>query len=113
MSLLLLGLCHGFHTKPRQVGTNTFTDNQVLIEVEQINQYGIPEVKTVVVKLSKAHMEQGMNHLWDQQKGKTVAVPVFVAPWASKAGNAGFDLFLAGDGKPEQLQRLQPVKAAS
>lgn len=113
MSLVLLGLCHGFHTKSRQFNDNTFVDNQILIEVEQLNQYGIAEVKTVVVKLSKAHMEQGIQHLWDQHKGKTVAVPVFVSPWASKAGNAGFDLILSGDGKPEQLQRVQSVKAAS
>lgn len=113
MSLVLLGLCHGFHSNTRQFNGNTFVDNQVLVEVEQTNRYGIAEVKTVPVKISKAHMEQGIQHLWDQQKGKTVAVPVFVAPWASKSGNAGFDFILAGDGKPEQLQRLQPVKAAS
>ncbi|MDG9858487.1 hypothetical protein N7403_31945 [Pseudomonas nitroreducens] len=113
MSLVLLGLCHGFHSNKREFNGNTFIDNQVLIEIEQTNRYGIAEVKTVAVKLSKAHIEQGIQHLWDQQKGKTVAVPVFVSPWASKAGNAGYDLILSGDGKPEQLQRVQPVKAAS
>lgn len=114
MSLVLLGLCHGFHTHTRIHGQNTFVDNQILVEIEQQNQYGIPEVKTVAVKVSKKHMEQGINHLWDQLKGKTVSVPVFVAPWSSKAGNAGYDLILSGDGKPEQVQRIPaPVKQAS
>lgn len=45
-------------------------------------------------------MDQGIQHIWNQNKGKTVSVPVFVSAWASKAGNAGFDLYLSGDGKP-------------
>ncbi|MCY1279467.1 hypothetical protein D9M68_328010 [compost metagenome] len=112
MSLILIGLCHGFHTHTREFNGNKFVDNQVLVEIEQQNQYGIAEVKTVAVKVSKKHMEQGINHLWDQLKGKTVAVPVFVAPWASKSGNTGFDLILSGDGKPEQIQRIQTKPAA-
>lgn len=113
MSLVLLGLCHGFHTNTRQMGTNVFVDNSVLIEVEQQNQFGIAEVKTVQVKLSKKHMEQGIEKLWHQFKGKTVSVPVFVGAWASKAGNAGFDLWLSGDGKPMNVQQIKPVQAAS
>ena len=112
MSLVLLGLCHGFHQHKRTVGNNEFTDNQVLIEVEQVNQFGIPEVKTVAVKLSKRHVEGGVQHLWGQMKGKQVAVPVFVGPWASKAGNAGFDLWLSGEGKPLNIQQVQPVNKA-
>lgn len=112
--LVLLGLCHGFNAHTRQHGQNTFTDNNVLVEVEQLNQYGLPEVKTVAVKLSKKHMEQGFNNVWDQLKGKQVAIPVFVGAWASKAGNAGHDLWLAGDGKPMNIQQVkEPVRAAS
>lgn len=114
MSLVLLGLCHGYNCNTRQVGQNTFTDHQVLIEVEQINQFGIPEVKTVAVKLSKKHMEQGLNNVWNQLKGKGVSIPVFVGAWASKAGNAGYDLWLSGDGKPLNLQLIkQPAAAAA
>ena len=111
--LVLVGLCHGFKTTQRTVGANEFTDNQVLIEVQQENQYGIPEVKTVAVKLSKKHMLSGLNHVWDQLKGKQVSVPVFVTAWASKAGNAGHDLWLSGDGKPVNMQLAAPVRAAS
>lgn len=111
--LALIGLCHGFNTNTRQVGQNTFTDNQVLIEVEQTNQYGLPEVKTVAVKLSKKHMELGMNNVWNQLKGKQVSVPVFVGAWASKAGNAGYDLWLSGDGKPLNIQLVKAVQQAS
>lgn len=113
MSLLLIGLCHGFNSNTRTMGTNTFTDNQVLVEVEQLNQYGIAEVKTIAVKLSKKHMETGVNNVWNQLKGKQVSVPVFVGAWASKAGNAGFDLWLSGDGKPMNVQLVKPVQAAS
>jgi len=113
MSLVLLGLCHGFHTNTRTVGANTFVDNQVLVEVEQLNQYGIAEVKTIAVKLSKKHVEQGMGNVWNQYKGKTVAVPVFIGAWASKAGNAGFDHWLAGDGKPMNVQAIKPPVAAA
>lgn len=114
MSLVLIGLCHGFHTNTRVHGQNTFVDNQVLIEVEQTNQYGIAEVKTIAVKLSKRHMEQGANNVWNQHKGKQVSVPVFVGAWASKnSGNAGFDLYLSGDGKPVPVQLMKPVQQAS
>ena len=113
MSLVLLGLCHGYHSNQRTVGQNQFTDHVVLVEVEQLNQFGIPEVKTVQVKLSKKHMEQGLNNAWNQLKGKTVSVPVFVGAWASKAGNPGYDLWLAGDGKPLNIQAVKPVAAAS
>ncbi|AOE85555.1 DNA-binding protein [Pseudomonas sp. TCU-HL1] len=111
MSLVQIGLCHGFNSSTRTVGQNQFTDNQILLEVEDVNRYGIAERKTVVVKISKALMEKGINHVWDQLKGKQVAVPVFVATWASKSGNAGHDLFLSGDGKPLNLQ-LKPAVAA-
>lgn len=111
--LALIGLCRGFHTNTRTVGTNTFIDNSVLIEVEQANQYGLNETKTIAVKLSKKHMESGMNNLWGQYNGKQVSVPVFVSAWASKSGNAGFDYWLSGDGKPLNLQLAPaPVKAA-
>jgi hypothetical protein len=113
MALVLLGLCHGYNSNQRQVGDKSFTDHQILVEVEQLNQYGIPEVKTIAVKLSKKHMEQGLNNAWNQLKGKTVSVPVFVGAWASKAGNAGYDLWLAGDGKPLNIQAIKPVAAAS
>jgi hypothetical protein len=111
--LALIGLCHGFNTNTRTVGQNTFTDNQVLIEVEQTNQYGIPEVKTVAVKLSKKHMELGLNNVWNQLKGKQVSIPVFVGAWASKAGNAGYDLWLSGEGKPLNIQLIKQVQQAS
>jgi hypothetical protein len=111
--LALIGLCRGFHTHTRTVGQNQFTDNSVLVEVEQPNQYGLVEVKTIAVKLSKRHMEQGMNNLWNQHNGKQVAVPVFVTAWASKAGNAGFDYWLSGDGKALNVLLKQPVAAAS
>ena len=49
MSLVLLGLCHGYHSNKRTVGANEFTDHVILVEVEDLNQFGIPEVKTVQV----------------------------------------------------------------
>lgn len=112
--LALIGLCRGFHTNTRTVGQNTFVDNSVLVEVEQPNQYGLVETKTIAVKLSKRHMELGMNNMWNQYNGKQVSVPVFVSAWASKSGSAGFDYWLSGDGKPLNLQLAQPapVKAA-
>lgn len=112
--LALIGLCRGFHTNTRTVGQNQFTDNSVLVEVEQPNQYGLNETKTIAVKLSKRHMEAGMNNMWNQHNGKQVSVPVFVSAWASKSGNAGFDYWLSGDGKPLNVQlKQQPVAAAS
>lgn len=113
MSLVLLGLCYGFNSNTRTVGQNTFIDNQVLVEVEQLNQYGIPEVKTIAVKLSKKHVESGIGNAWNQLKGKQVSVPVFVGAWASKAGNAGFDLWLSGDGKPMNVQQVKPLQASA
>lgn len=111
MSLVLIGLCHGYNARNRTVGQNTFTDHNILIEVEQLNQYGIAERKTEAVTISRGLMEKGIQHVWDQLKGKQVSVPVFVSTWTSKAGKAGFDLYLAGDGKPLNLQ-LKPAVAA-
>lgn len=113
--LTLTGLCHGYHAETRQFGEKSFTDHLLLLEVEQLNQYGITENKTVKVKIGKGLMEQGIQHIWNQNKGKAVSVPVFVSAWASKAGNAGYDLYLSGDGKPVPLQlaTAKPVAAAS
>ncbi|WP_437882144.1 DNA-binding protein [Pseudomonas sp. LRF_L74] len=111
--LLLTGLCHGFKANTRTVGANSFTDNLVLVEVQDKNQFGIDETKTIGIKMAKADLEAGLNHLYDQYKGKPVTVPVRVGPWASKAGNAGFDFWLSGDRKPVQMQLKAPVAAAS
>ncbi|MCQ4285802.1 hypothetical protein NA633_22180 [Pseudomonas stutzeri] len=110
--LALIGLCRGFHTSTRTVRENTFVDNSILVEVDQPNQYGLNETKTIAIKLSKRNMEAGLNNLWTQFNGKQVSVPVFVVGWASKAGNAGFDYWLSGDGKPLNLQLAQTAPKA-
>ncbi|OEC59875.1 DNA-binding protein [Pseudomonas sp. ENNP23] len=108
--LVLIGLCHGYNQTSRNVGENTYIDHNLLIEVETINRYGFPERKTEAVKLSKAMVEKGMQHVWDQIKGQQVSVPVFVNCWVSKANKAGYDLYLAGDGKPINLQLVQTAE---
>jgi len=111
--LLLTGLCHGYKANKRTVGANEFIDHLLLLEVQDVNQYGLAETKTVGVKLAKADIENGVQHQFDALKGKAVSVPVRVSPWASKAGNAGFDLYISGDRKPVNMQIRQPVSAAS
>lgn len=111
--LLLTGLCHGYKSNKRTVGTNEFVDHLVLLEVQDLNQYGIAETKTQSIKLSKADIENGVQHQYEALKGKAVSVPVRVGPWASKAGNAGFDFWISGDRKPVNMQIRQPVAAAS
>lgn len=111
--LLLTGLCHGYKANTRTQGANQFTDHLVLVEVQDSNQYGIHETKTVAVKLSKADIDGGIQHLYDQYKGKPISLPVRVGPWASKAGNAGFDFWLSGDRKPVQMQLKAPIAAPS
>jgi hypothetical protein len=110
--LLLTGLCHGYKANKRTVGANEFIDHLVLVEVQDTNQFGIPETKTVGIKLSKADIEAGIQHMYDQIKGKPLTVPVRVGPWASKAGNAGFDFWLSGDRKPVNMQLAKPLQAA-
>lgn len=109
--LVLIGLCHGFHSNTRTIGEKTFVDNQVLVEVQQMSQYGTPEVKTIPVKLSKRQFENGVQHVWEKLKGTQVSVPVFIGAWASKAGNAGYDIWLSGDGKPVNVQLAKPAAA--
>lgn len=111
--LLLIGLCHGYKANTRTQGANQFTDHLVLVEVEDTNQYGIAETKTVGIKLSKADVEGGLQHVYDQYKGKPISVPVRVGPWASKVGNAGYDFWLSGDRRPVNMQIAKPVAAAS
>lgn len=102
--LLISGLCHGYKANKRTFNGNDFVDHLLLIEVQDQNQFGIPETKTVGIKLSKADIEQGIQHVYDQIKGKPVTAPVRVGAWASKAGNAGFDFWLSGDRKPVNMQ---------
>lgn len=102
--LVLIGLCHGFHSNTRKFGDKEFTDHQVLIEVQQTSQYGTSEVKTIPVKLSKRQHENGVQHVWEKLKGTQVSVPVFIGAWASKSGSAGYDIWLSGDGKPANVQ---------
>ena len=111
--LLLTGLCHGYKANNRTVGSNQFTDHLVLVEVQDTNQFGIPETKTIGIKLAKADIEGGLQHVYDGYKGKPISVPVRVSPWASKAGNAGFDYWLSGDRRPVAMQIKPPVQAAS
>lgn len=111
--LLITGLCHGYKANERTYNGNSFTDHLVLIEVEDLNQFGIPETKTVGIKLSKADLEKGAQHPYDSLKGKPITVPVRVGAWASNAGKAGFDFWLSGDRKPVNMQIAKPIQAAS
>lgn len=113
MSLVLIGLCHGYSKNVRTFKDNEYTDHFLLIEIEALNRYGIAERKTEAVKLSKAMIDRGMQHVWDQLKGQQVSVPVFVGTWVSKAGSAGYDLYLSGDGKPLNLQLVPAEKPAA
>ncbi|OKN68453.1 hypothetical protein AM433_006785 [Pseudomonas aeruginosa] len=117
--LALIGLCQAITCETRTVngqnGQQQITEHSVLVQVEQPNKFGLIEQKVIAVRISKRHMDGGLNNAWNQQKGKTVSVPVFVQAWASRAGNAGFDFWLSGDGLPLQLQAVQPAapKAAA
>ncbi|HDQ8769402.1 TPA: hypothetical protein QBP35_006501, partial [Pseudomonas aeruginosa] len=114
--LALIGLCQGYYSETRTIngqnGQTQITEHSVLLQVEQPNKFGLIEQKIIAVRLSKKHMEGGLNNAWNQQKGKVVSMPVFVQAWASRAGNAGYDYWLSGDGLPLNLQAAQPVKAA-
>jgi len=115
--LLLIGFCQGYFCETRQVRDNSITEHSVLVQTTVTNKFGLQEEKFIQVRLSKKHMESGINNVWNQLKDKQVAVPVFVQPWASKAGNAGFDYWLSGDGKPVTNLQLSkspaPVAAVS
>ncbi|OTI96531.1 hypothetical protein CAZ12_34240, partial [Pseudomonas aeruginosa] len=93
--LALSALCQCYYCETRTVngqnGQQQITEHSVLGQVEQPNKCGLIEQKIIAVRISKRHMDGGVNNAWDQQKGKTVSVPVFVQAWASRAGNAGFD----------------------
>ncbi|WP_447560806.1 DNA-binding protein [Pseudomonas aeruginosa] len=113
--LALIGLCQGYYSDTRNVNTangpSQIVEHSVLVQVEQTNKFGMPETKVVQVRISKRHMDGGLNNVWKMEKGKTVSVPVFIRPWASKSGNAGFDYWLSGDGMPLKLQAVQEKAA--
>ncbi|NMZ77619.1 hypothetical protein HBO32_31545 [Pseudomonas nitroreducens] len=115
MSLVLIGLCQGYYSETRNVNTangpTQIVEHSLLVQVEQPNKFGMTEERVVQVRLSKRHMDGGLNKVWDQNKGKPICMPVFVQTWASKAGNSGFDYWLSGDGMPINLQPA--LKAAS
>ncbi|MCU9208808.1 hypothetical protein OE424_17505, partial [Pseudomonas aeruginosa] len=87
------------------------TEHYVLVQVEHSTKFGISENKVIQVRISKRHMDGGLNNVWKMEKGKTVSVPVFIQAWASKSGNAGFDYWLSGDGMPLKLQAVQEKAA--
>ncbi|EPG7743168.1 DNA-binding protein [Pseudomonas aeruginosa] len=113
--LALIGLCQGYYSDTRNVNTangpSQIVEHSVLVQVEQTNKFGMPETKVVQVRISKRHMDGGLNNVWKMEKGKTVSVPVFIQAWASKSGNAGFDYWLSGDGMPLKLQTFQEKAA--
>ncbi|WP_417842193.1 DNA-binding protein [Terasakiella sp.] len=113
--LTLLGMCDGVFVKTKEVrgrdGSNVqIKEHYVLIQVEEQNQYDRVEVKTREVRMAKKHIDSGIDRLYDALKGKPVAVPVYVQAWASRAGNAGFDLWLSGDGKNANVQLIPAEK---
>lgn len=116
MSLVLLGLCQGYYSENREVTSNgqkmSITEHSVLIQVQQPNKFGISEDRVIQVRLSKKHMENGLNNAWNNQKGKAVCMPVFVQTWASQRGNSGYDYWLSGDGLPMNLQPAAPKAVA-
>jgi hypothetical protein len=63
--------------------------------------------------MGKAHLEQGLDKLWNQFIDKQVAVPFFAKAWKSKAGNVGLERWLTGEGKPIALEIKKPLQAAS
>ncbi|MCW4647769.1 DNA-binding protein, partial [Pseudomonas aeruginosa] len=88
--LALIGLCQGYYSETRTIngqnGQTQITEHSVLLQVEQTNKFGMPETKVVQVRISKRHMDGGLNNVWKMEKGKTVSVPVFIQAWASKSG---------------------------
>ncbi|WGW63982.1 DNA-binding protein [Pseudomonas aeruginosa] len=90
--LALIGLCQGYYSDTRNVNTangpSQIVEHSVLVQVEQTNKFGMPETKVIQVRISKRHMDGGLNNVWKMEKGKTVSVPVFIRAWASKSSNA-------------------------
>lgn len=113
--LALIGLCQGYYPETRTIngqnGQTQITEHYVLVQVEHSTKFGISENKVIQVRISKRHMDGGLNNVWKMEKGKTVSVPVFIQAWASKSGNAGFDYWLSGDGMPLKLQAVQEKSA--
>lgn len=110
MTTAIIGLCDGYFSKTKD---NGITEHRVLLVTEGKDEYGRPTEITTGIKIGKRHLEQGMDKFYANLKGKQIAVPVFPSVWKSKAGNVGYDWFLADDGKPLNLVRATPVAAAS
>lgn len=109
--LALLGLCKGHHVKTRDMkrpdGTEyKITEHSVLLQVEQFNQYDMPESKIIAVRMSKSQVDNGVDKIWDQLKERQVSADVYIQAWASKAGNAGYDYWLSSKGHPLNLQQV-------
>ena len=110
MTTVKIGMCDGYSSVTKG---NGITEHFVLMVADQQDQYGRTVEVTTGIKIGKRHMEQGMDKLYSNLKGKQIAVPVFPSVWKSKAGNVGYDYFLADDGKPLTLVKPTPVSAAS
>lgn len=115
--LALIGLCQGYHSAPKDIrgpnGPTTIVEHSILITVQEPNKYGMVDEKIKEVRLSKKHMDAGIDKLWNQLRDKQVSVPVFVQTWASSKGNSGYDFWLSGDGKPLALQQVKPAPVAA
>ncbi|MFV9487913.1 hypothetical protein ACNUIZ_16805 [Pseudomonas aeruginosa] len=82
--LALIGLCQGYYSDTRNVNTSNgpsqIVEHSVLVQVEQTNKFGMPETKVVQVRISKRHMDGGLNNVWKMEKGKTVSVRYLSRP---------------------------------
>lgn len=105
-----LGLCKGISTKDKG---NGIVETYVLVVSEGRDEYGQVVDVTTGIRIGKSHLEAGVDRIYQNYAGKQVAVPFFPKPWKSKAGNVGLERWLAGDGKPVNIQVPTPVRAAS
>ena len=118
---LQVGLCKGTTIKTKTVTNKQqqqvqIEERYVLVVTESKDEWGQTVDVTQGIRIPKGlvHVEADYNNLRD----KPVAVPFFHKAYTSSRGNAGLELWLAGDGKPVNLaalgrSQLQPVQQAS
>lgn len=101
MSLELTGQIAGYKQNPRQSNGKEWIEHVVGVTVPAVNGFE-GQTDLVLVKLDKKHVDLGLGPLYQNLRGRSVRVPVYVRAFPTRGG-AGYEFHLSGDGRPAEL----------
>ncbi|MBL0431950.1 hypothetical protein JD501_01770 [Aeromonas hydrophila] len=82
--IVIVGTVKGFRSVTR-LGAQ-FPNNEIGVDIQTPDGWGGVKTETVVVRVSKNLVDQGVSKLADSLKEKVCIIPVYITAWTGKNG---------------------------